>query len=52
MTHQRMRTPDGVGTVIGLDPFGDKEIGVMLDDGRLVWFSCLVVEPEEATSRD
>jgi hypothetical protein len=36
---QRVRTPRGEGTIIGLDPFADAEIGVRLGGEPLVWFS-------------
>lgn len=32
-------TPDGPGTIIGLDPLGDEEIGVRLDTGEVRWYS-------------
>lgn len=38
-TNDRVQTPEGSGFVIGLDPFADEEIGVQLDDGRLLWFA-------------
>lgn len=45
-TGDRAVTPEGAGEVKGLDPFADEEIGVRLDDGRFLWFSCrdVVVE--------
>ena len=51
-TGERVTTPRGAGTIIGLDPFGDEEIGVRLDDAPLVWFSFLdvmVVDEEPAS---
>jgi hypothetical protein len=39
-----VRTPDGVGTIIGLDPFGDEEIGVCLESGAVRWYAWRDVE--------
>lgn len=34
-----VETPDGNGTIVGLDPFADEEIGVQLDSGEIRWYS-------------
>ena len=41
----RVSTPEGVGIMVGLDPFGDEEIGVRLDGSdAILWFSFLVCQ--------
>lgn len=41
-----VRSPHGIGTVIGLDPFSDREIGVLFEDSRLIWFSFREINQE------
>ncbi len=35
-----VETPEGLGTIVGLDPFADEEIGVRLaNEGEIRWYS-------------
>lgn len=39
-TGAQATTPCGAGLIIGLDPFGEEEIGVQLaEGGHIMWFS-------------
>jgi hypothetical protein len=50
-TGDPVTTPEGQGTVVGLDPFADEEIGVRLACGDVAWFAFQAVDPVNPPER-
>ena len=49
-TKLTVQTPDGAGTIFERDSFSEREVGVRLASGELVWFLFSAVTPMKEMS--